>query len=131
MIEGQTTVLFGEAEKGEYRMAYFCDSLPQLVDYLGNPPPETRGLYYAIQTLLYHRPLVFFRVREEGFSAQDYLAGLNLLENQNVISNIAAIFIPGVGDSQIIHAATPICNHYHSILVITEADFYDYLSSKD
>jgi hypothetical protein len=128
MDDVHTVALFGEAEKGEFHMAYFCDSLAQLVDHLGHPPPESKGLYYAVQALLFRRHLIFFRVREEGFSSQDYLKGLGLLEHQQVIPNISAICIPGVGDSQIIHAAIPICLIYNSILVTTEADLYDYFS---
>lgn len=127
-MNGYTVVLFGEAERGEYQMAYYCDNLSQLVEHLGNPPPESRGLYFAVQTLLYHRNLLFFRVREEGFSHQDYLFGLSLLEKQKVIADIMAICIPGVGDSGIIQATMPICSLYHSILITTEADFYDYIS---
>jgi hypothetical protein len=128
MDNPQTMVLFGEAEKGEYSTAYFCESLPQLVDYLGNPPPESRGLYFAIQALLFHRQLVFFRVREEGFSLPDYLYGLDLLTHQQLVPHIAALCIPGVGDVEILNAATPLCEAHHSILITTEADFYDYLS---
>lgn len=127
-MEIYTMALFGEAERGDYRTAYFCHSLPQLVEYLGNPPPESRGLYYAIQALLYKRNLIFFRVREEGFSYQDYLSGLNVLKNQEIITTLAAICLPGVGNSKIIEAITPICDQHHSILITNEADLYDYLT---
>lgn len=123
-----TVALFGEAEKGEYRTAYFCQSLEQLVDYLGHPPPESKGLYYAVQALLYHRNLIFFRVREEGFSEQDYFCGAHLLKKQSLIPDIAAICIPGVGNGEIIEAIVPLCAVYHSILITTEADLYDYLT---
>lgn len=127
-METYTMALFGEAEKGDYRTAYHCRSLPQLVEYLGNPPPESRGLYYAIQALLYQRNLIFFRVREEGFSYQDYLCGLHTLEKQDTISKIAAICLPGVGDLKILDAIAPICEQHHSILITNEADLYDYLT---
>jgi len=67
--------MFGEAEKGSFHTAYFCQNLPQLVDYLGHPPPHSKGLYYAVQALLFQRNLIFFRVEEEGFSYQDYFLG--------------------------------------------------------
>jgi hypothetical protein len=124
-----TLALFGEAEKGNYRTAYFCRNLPQLVDFFGNPPPHSRGLHYAVQALLYHRDLIFFRVKEEGFSYQDYLTGLNLLQRQN-ISQISAICLPGVGNSEILDAIAPICALYHSILITNEADFYDYITEE-
>ena len=92
--------LFGEAEKGEYSYAYLLNSLTQLVDFLGNPPPESLGLFCAVQALLYKRDLLFFRVREEGFSYEDYIEGLHLLENPNNSLEISAVCLPGVGDSK-------------------------------
>ncbi len=121
--------LFGEAEKGEFHKAYYCKTLDQLLECFGHPPQESRGLDYAIQALLYHCPLLFFRVREEGFSEQDYYDGIKLLKDQDSIPDIMAICMPGVGSGEIINAVIPICAFYHSILVISESDFYDYLSS--
>lgn len=128
-MENYTIALFGEAEKGDYETAYFFQSLPDVVDLLGNPPPETQGLHLAVQVLLYHRNLLFFRVREEGFSYQDYFAGLQLLEKQDTISHITALCLPGVGDSKIIHAMTPFCLNHHSFMITNESDFYDYLTA--
>lgn len=125
-----TIALFGEAEKGEFNTAYFCQNLEQLDEFLGNPPPQSRGLYYAVQALLFKRQLIFFRVMEEGFSTQDYLTGVRLLEQQQTISHLDAICIPGVGDPTVLNALQPVCKQYHSILISSEADFYDYLTSK-
>lgn len=122
-----TIALFGEAEKGEYHYPYFCNSLSQLVDYFGNPPEQSRGLFYAIQALLYQRQLLFFRVREEGFNLPDYLNGVSLIKNHQIEMDIAAFCLPGVGDSKILEVVTPLCQEYHSILITSEADFYDYL----
>lgn len=127
-METYNIALFGEAEKGEYRTAHYCQSIPQLLDYFGHPPPESRGIFYAIQALLYNRGLIFFRVKEEGFSYEDYLLGLRLLQKQEMVSTLAAIYLPGVGDSEIIRAIKPICTLYHSILITNEGDFYDYLT---
>lgn len=124
-----TIVLFGEAEKGQFGAAYFCQTLSQLDEYFGNPPSESQGLYYAVQALLFKRNLIFFRVLEEGYSVNDYLLGLELLKQQEIIPQLNAICIPGVGDQQIINAILPICNLYHSILITNESDFYDYLTS--
>ncbi len=123
-----TIALFGEAEKGQFHTPYFCDTLPQLVDYLGNPPEESLGLFYAVQALLYHRHLVFFRVAEEGFSIPDYMQGLHLLDSREILNDNAAICAPGVGNSEIIEAAIPICIKHHSILITREADLYDFLT---
>jgi hypothetical protein len=125
-----TIALFGEAERGEFNTAYFCQSLAELDEFFGNPPPQSKGLYYAIQALLFKRNLVFFRVVEEGFSTQDYLTGVHLLEQQRFISQLDAICVPGVGDPSVFNALLPVCQQYHSILISNEADFYDYLTSK-
>lgn len=124
-----TIALFGEAERGKFRTAYYCENLAQLHEYFGNPPPQSKGLYYALQALLFNRNLIFFRVPEEGFSTQDYLTGLKLLEEQKLITHIDAFCTPGVGDQEIIEAILPVCTQYHGILITTEADFYDYLTS--
>jgi hypothetical protein len=124
-----TIALFGEAEKGDFETAYFCDSLNQLVDYLGHPPAQSKGLFYAIQTLLFHHRLIFFRVREEGFSREDYLLGLRLLKQKDLIAQISAIGLPGVGDVDLIREITPICLVYHSIFIMNESDLFDYLTA--
>jgi hypothetical protein len=36
--------------------------------------------------------------------------------------------MPGVGDAEIIDATNPICSLYHSLLITTEKDLYDYLT---
>lgn len=125
-----TVALFGEAEKGDFQTGYLCRSLPQLVEYLGNPPPDSNGLFFAIQALLFNRHILFFRVKEEGFSQQDYFEGLRVLQKQEIIPHIEAIGLPGVGDTEIIHAATPLCKLYHSILLTTESDLFDYLTQQ-
>lgn len=125
-----TIALFGEAERGEYRTAYFCKTLAQLDEYFGNPPANSRGLFYAVQALLFQRNLIFFRVPEEGFSTHDYLAGFHLLEEQKLIPQLDAICLPGVGDQEVIDALHPIVSQYHSILITNESDFYDYLTTR-
>ncbi len=127
-MEPYIIALFGEAEKGDFQSAYFCKDLEQLVDYFGNAPINSNGLHFAVQALLYHRNLIFFRVQEEGFSLQDYQFGMNLLFTQSAISKISAICMPGVGNSEIIGATTALCAIYHSIFITTEADLYDYLT---
>ncbi len=123
-----TIALFGEAERGAYQTAYFCQTLAQLDEYFGNPPPESRGLYYAIQALLFQRHLIFFRVAEEGYSTDHYLSGLKQLKLRQLIPQVDAICIPGVGDQVIIEAILPVCALYHCILITTESDLYDYLT---
>lgn len=126
-----TIALFGEAQKGEFQTAYYCKNLAQLCDLLGEPPSrESLGLHFAIQALMYERGVIFFRVREEGFSTHDYLFGLNFLENKDLFPHISALCLPGVGSSEIIEATEPVCALYNSILMFTEQDLYDYLTSR-
>ncbi len=128
-MRSNTIALFGEAEKGEFQVPYFFQTLPQLVDSLGNPPKDSRGLYCAIQTLLFQQNLIFLRVKEEGFSVEDYLKGVKILEASDWISKIAAIYMPGVGEPRILDEFMPLCRVHHPILIMDEADFYDYLVS--
>lgn len=121
--------LFGEAEKGQYKTAYHFKKLEQLVDALGQPPPNTQGLLFAVQTLMFKRELIYFRVKEEGFSPNDYLAGLRYLHSTEEPLALSALCLPGVGDTEIIEASTPICHRHHSILILTEADLFDYLTA--
>lgn len=126
-MQTYTIALFGEAEKGEYRTPALCRTVSQLLELFGNPPLHSHGIDYAIQALLYQHALIYFRVREEGFSYEDYLFGIHLLQKQTLISNINAVCLPGVGDLEIIDAMNPVCELYHSLLIINESDFYDYL----
>lgn len=120
--------LFGAAEKGEFCTPYLCKTLPELADTFGNPPEESLGLNYAVQALLYERDLIYFRVEEEGFSREDYMKGIKLLQNKEIPLNLSAIFLPGVGDGEIIHAGSSLCELYKTCLVINQKDLYDYLT---
>ncbi len=121
--------LFGEAEKGDLNTIYFCNSVEQLFDFFGNPPNETEGLFYAIQTLLLGKSLIYFRVHEEGISHKDYLFGLHLLrEYATTIPHVGAIFLPRVGSKAIIDEGLLVCEACRSVLLMQEADFYDYVT---
>ncbi len=121
--------LFGEAEKGELCTPLRVRSLVELAEQLGNPPDESIGIDYAVQTLLYKRELVFYRVREEGFSKEDYLRGVKLLYNYGNKTRLSAICLPGVGDREVIEAIAPICKKMKTLLVLSEKDLYDYLTA--
>jgi hypothetical protein len=120
--------LFGEAEKGDFCTPFLCRSLPQLAETFGNPPKESLGIIYAVQALMYENELIFFRVKEEGFSIPDYMRGIRILKNKEVFHNLTAICMPGVGDTEIIDATSPICSLYRSFLITTERDLYDFLT---
>jgi hypothetical protein len=124
-------VLFGEAEKGSLATAYYCDSLQHLFEYLGQPPQETLGLFFAVQSLLYGMPCIYFRVQEEGISYNDYQFGFKVLHNTpQSFLHIGALYLPGVGTRELIEEGIVICREHHSFLLMNEHDFYDYLTEK-
>lgn len=118
--------LFGEAERGQFKTPHVLKEMPQLIDLLGNPPPESEGLFFAIQALLFQRELIYFRVEEEGFSHSDYFTGLKYLET---VKNLHALCMPGVGDPQILDASQNLCHIHKSLLITNQKDLYDYLTS--
>lgn len=124
----RSLLVFGEAEKGEYCTPIYCRTVSQLVDLIGIPSKDSQGVHYAVQSLLYERELYYFRVREEGFSKEDYLRGLQLLTTYTLPANTSALCLPGVGDTEIIQATSPLCNHYNLFLIMGEGDLYDYLT---
>lgn len=124
-----TVALFGEATKGSLDTVYFCRSLGDLLDYLGEPPNDAQGLHYAVQTLLYGTNILYFRVREEGVSLDDYRFGFRLLRDVHApLISLQALFLPGVGSSQLIDEGISLCRKHHSLLIVREADFYDYMT---
>lgn len=123
-----TIFLFGEAEKGAFCTPLRLKSLPELAETCGNPPPESLGILYAVQALLYERELIYFRVKEEGFSISDYMRGIKLLQNSTLFDNLAAICMPGVGDEEIIDLSTNVCSLHKSFLITGEKDLYDFLT---
>jgi len=127
MVSHPSIALFGESQKGDFHTGYHCKTVLQLSECIGEPPSlDSKGVWYAVQSLLNHHTVIFFRVREEGFSTQDYLHGLKLLQNQNL--QLAALCLPGVGDHEIIQATQSICSLHKSFLILTEQDLYDYLT---
>ena len=123
-----TIALFGEAEKGEFSSLHHINTLDHLSDLLGNPPDDTKGLYLAVQSILFSYDLIYIRVKDEGFSTRDYLSGLKQL--RKLSSPIMAIGLPGVGDDLIIEAGAEVCSLHKSMLLTTEQDLYDYLTLK-
>jgi len=125
-----TIVLFGEAEKGQFRKPHLVVSLEELVLLLGNPPPDSEGLFFAVQSLLYEREIVYFRVGEEGFSSPDYFQGFqHLLAQKEQLKKIHALCLPGVGDAAILNASEPLREAHKSLLITSQKDLYDYLTS--
>lgn len=121
--------LFGEASKGAFKTPHFVTELPHLIDHFGEPPNESEGLYFAIQAILFQRELIYFRVEEEGFSPADYFHGFKYLADREQIKAISALCLPGVGDADLLSASQAICNMHQSLLITTQKDLYDYLTS--
>lgn len=126
---GHKIALFGEAQKGEFHSLLLVSCLPALMDVLGHPPEGSYGLHFAIQSLMFRQDVIYIRVQEEGLSLNDYLHGLHLLRNTDHVKKLSAICLPGVGHSEIIDTATEVCHLFRSVLITTEGDLYDYLTS--
>jgi len=124
----RVVAIFGESERGDYCRPYCCHTVNQLYETFGQPVPESSGIHFAIQILLYDFSLVFYRVREEGYSLQDYFEGLWQLENHPVETKLSAIGMPGVGNGEVIESVSSICVAHRSILIMSESDLYDYLT---
>ena len=132
LLEGEDMckiALFGEAERGELSYPYCIKSIENLFDILGHPPDESFGIFFAVQSLLNNCDLIFFRVSEEGFSIGEYLVGFSYLKNKAHLSSLHGIAIPGVGDHKLIDETKKICTIYNSLLLVTEKDLYDYLTT--
>ncbi len=130
-MSSSAVVLFGEAEKGDLETAYYCEDLEHLFEYLGEPPEETEGLHYAVQSLLYGRPCIYFRVQEEGMSTPDYYFGLDFLHRSpGKFPHIGALYLPRMGMKEVIEESLTICREYHSLLLMNQKDLYDYLTDK-
>lgn len=128
MENEKVIALFGQAEKGLYYTPILCRTLPQLVGSVGQPPAGSSGIFYAVQSLLRHYSLLYFRVEEEGYSQQDYLVGLQVLSSQKIIP-VSALFMPGVSSKEIIETGIETCRLHHSLLIMSEYDLYDYLTA--
>ncbi len=120
--------LFGEAGQGEIAKPMHFQSVCQLAQTLGHPPEDSLGIHCAVQALMHQREIFFFRVEEEGFSEKDYLKGLNNIR-KHLIEEIIAIGLPGVGNHRIIESCAKICRQHRRLLITTEKDLYDYLTS--
>ncbi len=128
-MKRDTIALFGEAERGEFKHAYWLYSLPEVLDVLGEPPEHSHGVNLAIQSILYDKSVLYFRVEEEGFSFEDYYFALKFIESQDlVLQRLLGLCAPGVGDCKLLKLLGPVCEKTKSLLIVSESDFYDYLT---
>jgi hypothetical protein len=117
--------LFGEAEKGKLETFYYCSCLGELFDRLGEPPKDAQGLHFAVQSLLFGMPILYFRVREEGENPEDYFYGLHYLRKFQPFS---ALFLPKVGSKELLDEGFELCREHQSLLIVTACDFYDFMT---
>ena len=130
-MQPASVALFGQAAKGEHNTLYRCNSIEELFSYFGEPPSDSEGIFHAIQTLLYGRSLLYYRVHEEGMSINDYLQGLHLLRDpSNKVPAIGALFLPRIGVEEVIEEGIQVCKLHKSLLFIKESDLYDYLTEQ-
>jgi hypothetical protein len=62
-------------------------------------------------------------------SARDYLLGFNLLRAHAAqIHHINALFLPKVGTQNIIEEGLSFCKTHQGLLIMKDADFYDYIT---
>lgn len=121
-------ILFGEAERGDYCLPYHCSTLTELIDLLGQAPPHSHGIHYAVQALLYRRELLYFRVQEEGYSYQDYLRAVKMIATQSKDwGPFSAVCAPGVAEDFLLRAIDSLCRAHRCLLITNEADLFDYL----
>lgn len=123
--------LFGEAQKGSFNQLFHIKSLEELSDTFGEPTEDSVAINFAVRTLLSSQELIFLRVKEEGFSFKDYINGIQLLDVATSNLNLSAIFLPGIGDYQIIDATFKLCEKRGSIFISTPQDLYDYLTFRN
>ena len=121
--------LFGEAERGAVGTPLTMHSLSELNEKLGHPPSDSQGLLFAIQFLLFEQEVIYVRVQEKEFSTRDYLNGIKDFEAKVDTSNLIAFCLPGVGDARIFHAVDPILSAYEALMITTQKDLYDYMTS--
>ena len=127
-MEKDIIALFGEAEKGTFHTGVLMSNLLELETTYGQPPEGTKGLLFAVQSLLYRYKLLFFRVEQEGFHSEGYLRGFKRILESDFAPKILGLGVPGTSDQTIINALEPIMYRHRPVLILTEEDLYDLLS---
>jgi hypothetical protein len=121
--------LFAESEKGHYERGVLISTPAELLQMFGHPPREGQGMLFAIQALHYQQPLLFFRVKDEGFSTPDYRGGLHWMEENVESQQLGAICAPGVGSHDILNPLFEFSLRSKALLLTTERDFYDFINA--
>lgn len=119
--------IFGESEKGVLCRPTLCNTIVDLFQNFGHPPEGANGLFCATQTVLMKKPCVFFRVKEEGYSLDDYLKGLDILKNDWKGVTLQGIGIFGCSDKDVIEKTERLCLQRRSLILINQSDLFDIL----
>ncbi|MCH9612133.1 MAG: hypothetical protein S4CHLAM102_06160 [Chlamydiia bacterium] len=119
--------IFGEAGSGPFGIPHYIQSVTEFEQAMGQLS-DGKGFELAIQSLMHKRHLYYIRVAEEGFSLKDYEMGFESLMTRNLPTSLAAVALPGVGDEKIIDKCLPLLNLHKSILLMSEEDFYDFMT---
>ncbi|MBM3200844.1 MAG: hypothetical protein FJZ56_00360 [Chlamydiae bacterium] len=120
--------IFGVAEHGSLYEHISVKCLNDLLLTLGQPQDGSLAIEIAIQSLLYEREVLFYRVQEEGYESDAYLKGLYSLKNKSGSLLPSAIALPGVSSQEIIDEAVMICKKQSSFLIMNQKDLYDFLT---
>lgn len=120
--------IFGVAEQGDMYRHIHIKSLQDMLLTLGHGVESGTAIELAVQSLMYERAILFYRVKEEGYEEDAYLKGLTELKKKELKSPLSALALPGVGNQEIINEAVAICKKEGSLLIMNQKDLYDYLT---
>jgi hypothetical protein len=127
MMRKEVVLIFGESKKGEFLKLFYINTLPDLSTLLGEPTETGIGIHMAIQSLLFHKEVLFIKIAEEGYSTDHYSLGIKEI-NKNPELIISAIALPGVGSSKILKEASLLAKKKNALLLLTEKDLYDLMT---
>lgn len=108
-MEKRIVICFGESATGSLSEGYLINSLPQLFDLLGSPPPNSLGIFQAIRLLIIRHPLLFFRVRKENCSTPDYLRALSIVDQCTFKERFLGFSLPEVDNRHILDPFLAFC----------------------
>lgn len=124
-------VIFGKTGKAKPGKFYSMTDLEELIEKIGIPLDNTVGTHLAVQTLLYNYPVLYYPVIEEGSSKKCYNSGMKALFKSKQADEVIAIVMPGFGSKPVLDLALDFCSEKKCVLILNEADYYDFLSEDD
>lgn len=119
-------IVFGEASRGVWGQMSSCSELLDLYQIYGEPTEGSLGLYWAIQALLKGKECLYWRVRQESLSLEDYHLGLNQLSSLS-LETWEGLFLPNMSESSVIEHAAAYCRQKQKLLLMDPLDLQDWL----